>query len=233
MLSPPAGKPPALDVEVLCQLEEILVALEAEAPSLLVIRSNAEKYFCVGADIRVLERTSPETIDSWIACGHRVLDRLDRMPCVTLARVEGYALGGGLEVALACDYLYASDTARLGLPETRLGFVPGWGGAGRLAERVGRVRAKQLIFEARIVTAEEGLAMGLVDALLPADKMDAAIQTLQGNLAAGCPSARADVKSLLSADRAGILSFEQVLSRACVSRPSTQTRIQTFLQRKK
>ncbi|MCC5846915.1 MAG: enoyl-CoA hydratase/isomerase family protein [Verrucomicrobia bacterium] len=233
VLSPPAGRPPTLDGENLGQLKTLLEDLHANPPSLVIVRANSEKYFCVGANIRVLAETTPESIGPWVHGGHAVFDLLEDLPCVTVAAVEGFALGGGLELALACDLIFADASATLGLPETRLGFIPGWGGVGRLANRIGVAQAKRLIFSAEMVNADSALSLGLVDQVCPAGGMEECLQTFRESLVPGCPKARADVKKLLARSRDGIAEREAALSRACVERPETADRLANFLNRKK
>jgi enoyl-CoA hydratase len=160
-----AGKPATLDWTVLDELEGAIQALAVQRADLDVVevRGAAPKYFVVGANIRVLETLDAASIGNWVARGHAVFGQLAALPIPTVAVVEGFALGGGLELALACDWIVAHSTARLGQPEAGLGVVPGWGGTWRLAQRVGLARAKLLCLTGRQIDADEAQRWGLVD----------------------------------------------------------------------
>jgi enoyl-CoA hydratase len=161
-----------------------------------------------------------------------VLNALEDLPCPVIARVDGYALGGGLELALAADLIYAADSGRLGLSEAKLGFIPGWGGCRRLAERIGFSRAKQLFFVGQAIDASEALQIGLVDHVCPAVVLDEAIRSYVEQLCECSANAIAAFKRILhetqDADRARNLAAEMEHSVACVRDPDTQQRLQDF-----
>lgn len=153
-----AGKPATLDHRALDELADRLEEIRSRGDGLrgdglraVVVQSDSEKYFVVGANVNALATLDVETIVPWIEKGHAVFDELEALPLPVVARLEGYALGGGLELALACDLIVASDRARLGQPEANLGFVAGWGGCYRLPRRVGLCRAKELFFTGQII----------------------------------------------------------------------------------
>jgi enoyl-CoA hydratase len=110
--------------------------------------------------------------------GQAVIDKIAALPFPVIAAVNGYALGGGTEMALACDFIYAAETASLGLPETTLGLIPGFGGTQRLARLVGPNRAKELIYTGRIITAEQALAIGLVNQVCSAEALMGAVDKI-------------------------------------------------------
>lgn len=159
------GKPATVDWTVLDELEAALHALadRRDELDLVEVRGAGPKYFVVGANIQVLGGLDAETIQTWVARGHAVFAQLASLAIPTVAVVEGYALGGGLELALACDWIVAHDSARLGQPEANLGVVPGWGGTWRLTQRVGIARAKLLCLTGRQIDAQTAAAWGLVD----------------------------------------------------------------------
>ena len=128
-LVPPEGKPPTMDQDVLTMLGNVISELENAAPRLLIVRSRSSRFFCVGANIAVLKETNADTIIPWVKLGNEVLNRLEDLPYPVIAVVEGYAMGGGLELAMACDLIFAADSARFAQSEAGLGFIPGWGGA--------------------------------------------------------------------------------------------------------
>src|SRR5205823_15114325 len=136
-----------------------------EETRVVVLTGAGEKAFVAGADIKYMSGLGVEEAKSWGALGHEAGRLLETMPKPTLAAINGFALGGGCELALACDFRYASANAKLGQPEVNLGIIPGWGGTQRLARVCGLGVAKELIFTGRMVDAEEALRIGLVNAV--------------------------------------------------------------------
>jgi enoyl-CoA hydratase len=167
----------ALNVETLTELRDRLRELAADDGTRAVVLTGAgEKAFVAGADIKYMSGLDPDQAKGWGALGHEAGRLLETMPKPTIAAVNGFALGGGCELALACDIRYASARAKLGQPEINLGIVPGWGGTQRLARVCGIGVAKELIFTGRTVDAEEALRIGLVNAV--ADPvLDKALET--------------------------------------------------------
>jgi enoyl-CoA hydratase len=156
----------ALDVETLTELRDRLAELaEDDGVRVVILTGAGEKAFVAGADIKYMSGLGVEEAKAWGALGHEAGRLLETMPKPTLAAVNGFALGGGCELALACDVRYASSNAKLGQPEVNLGIIPGWGGTQRLARVCGLGVAKELIFTGRIVDAEEALRIGLVNAV--------------------------------------------------------------------
>jgi enoyl-CoA hydratase/carnithine racemase len=203
----------ALTLEMLAELEHRLDAIGGSAARAVVVRTGADKVFCVGADIGAFSRlTAPQMWRQWIAHGHRVFDRLARLPQPTIAVVDGLAVGGGLELALACDFRIAAPHARFGLPEVGLGTIPGWGGTARLAATVGASRAKELILARRQVDAEKALAWGLVNAV--STELDAEVDRLTADLLGSAPIAQQVAKQLVdaSATRAPAAVLEALAS---------------------
>jgi enoyl-CoA hydratase len=159
----------ALNTETLEELKSQLT-LDSKDPAVrvLVLTGEGDKSFIAGADIAEMkDKNSGEGI-RFAQLGHEVTKLLELMPKPTIAAVNGYALGGGTEMAIACDFIVASDKAVFGQPEVTLGIIPGFGATIRLAKFVGWPRAKELIFSGRRFKAEEALAMGLVNHVYPA-----------------------------------------------------------------
>ena len=153
----------ALDVGTLTELRDRLRELADDDEVRAVVLTGAgERAFAAGADIKYMSGLDVEGARAWGALGHAVARLLETMPKPTIAAVNGFALGGGCELALACDIRYCSSRAKLGQPEINLGLVPGWGGTQRLARAVGAGIAKELIFTGRLVDADEALRIGLV-----------------------------------------------------------------------
>jgi enoyl-CoA hydratase len=154
----------ALDVATLTELRDRLRELAGDADVRVIILTGAgEKAFVAGADIKYMSGLDVAQAKEWGALGHETGRLLETMPKPTIAAVNGFALGGGCELALACDIRYASSGAKLGQPEVNLGIIPGWGGTQRLARVCGLGIAKELIFTGRLVDADEALRIGLVN----------------------------------------------------------------------
>ena len=144
----------------------------------VVLTGAGEKAFAAGADIKYMSGLGVEQARAWGALGHEAGRLLETMPKPTIAAVNGFALGGGCELALACDVRYAARTAKLGQPEINLGIIPGWGGSQRLARTTTLGFAKELIFTGRTVDAEEANRRGLVDAVFePGELLEKALDT--------------------------------------------------------
>jgi len=154
----------ALDVATLTELRDALRDVADDDGIRAVILTGAgEKAFVAGADIKYMSGLDVGQAKAWGALGHEAGRLLETMPKPTIAAVNGFALGGGCELALACDIRYAASGAKLGQPEVNLGIIPGWGGTQRLARVCGLGVAKELIFTGRVVDADEALRIGLVN----------------------------------------------------------------------
>jgi enoyl-CoA hydratase len=162
----------ALDVTTLTALRDRLVELAADPEvRAVVLTGSGEKAFAAGADIKYMSGLDIDQARAWGALGHEAGRLLETMPKATVAAVNGFALGGGCELALACDIRLASTRAKLGQPEINLGIIPGWGGTQRLARTTTLGFAKELIFTGRVVEADEALRRGLVDAVVEPDEL--------------------------------------------------------------
>ena len=197
-----AGKPATVDWTVLDELECALYALSALRTTLdlVEVHGAAPKYFVVGANIAVLETLDGDAIQAWVARGHAVFGQLAILPIPTVAVVEGYALGGGLELALACDWIVAHEGARFGQPEANLGVVPGWGGTWRLAQRIGLARAKLLCLTARQIDTAQAHSWGLVDYAGPEAGVNEFLAQLAAQLRGLSKHALSETKALLHAN---------------------------------
>jgi enoyl-CoA hydratase len=154
----------ALDVATLTDLRDRLREVaEDDGVRVVILTGAGDKAFVAGADIKYMSGLDVEQAKAWGALGHEAGHLLETMPKPTIAAVNGFALGRGCELALACDVRYAGSRAKLGQPEVNLGIIPGWGGTQRLARVCGLGVAKELIFTGRLVDAEEALRIGLVN----------------------------------------------------------------------
>jgi enoyl-CoA hydratase len=184
----------ALDRATLVALER---AIDGARDAAAVVITGAGRAFAAGADIPEMCGFSAEQAETFSRLGHRVFAALEELPIPSIAAVNGYALGGGCELACACDWIYASNKARFGQPEVKLGIMPGFGGTSRLARRVGIAWAKELVLTGEPIVAELAQRIGLVNRVFPADELlDAAVRA--GEAIASCgPLAVARAKRVL------------------------------------
>ncbi len=169
----------ALNTALLKELLDAVRRIESEKElRVLVITGSGEKAFVAGADITELSGLNPVEAAEFTKLGHSVMEAIEQLPIPVIAAVNGFALGGGLELALSCDFIYAAKSAKLGLPEINLGIIPGFGGTQRLARRIGSARAKELIFTGKMITAREAETLGIVNRVVPAESlMEVTIET--------------------------------------------------------
>ncbi len=179
----------------------------------VIITGGGEKAFVAGADITEFNGFAPDAARAYARLGHSVMDAIGQLDVPVIAAVNGFALGGGLELALACDFIYAADSARLGLVETNLGIIPGFGGVGRLARRVGTAMAAELIMSAAQLKADEALRAGLANKVVPAAELLTTAKATANTIASKGPLAVGAVKRLLregeGCDLRAANSFEQ------------------------
>jgi enoyl-CoA hydratase len=162
----------AMNSQTLRELEDTLVQLGGDSSVRAVILTGAgEKSFVAGGDISEMAELGPQGALRFSQTGHRTVAALEALSVPTIAAINGYALGGGLELALSCDLLYASEKAKVGLPEVTLGVIPGFGGTQRLTRLLGRARAMEMIFTGESIDAQKAKEIGLVLDVLPADKL--------------------------------------------------------------
>lgn len=203
----------ALDARTLEELAEIVGEVEAGAARALILTGAGDRAFVAGGDLASMARMGPEEALRFAERGHAVLDRLEALPVPTLAAVNGVALGGGCEVVLACDLVYASTRARLGQPEVNLGIIPGFGGTQRLPRRVGDLRALELLLTGEPVDAPRARELGLVLEVLAPDELLPYVRRKAALIASRGPLAVAAAKRLARAGRDLPLAKAQELER--------------------
>lgn len=164
----------ALNFELIGLIGQAIDEAAASKARALIVMGEGEKAFCAGADIKELQRRDLAAQRAGAALGQAVFAKLDRLPMPSIALVSGYAFGGGCEFALACTLRLALPNAKFGLPEVKLGLIPGYGGTQRLPRLVGAGRALEMVMTGRTVAADEALAIGLVNRIVQAPGLDAA-----------------------------------------------------------
>ena len=227
----------ALNSQVLAELDAALDAIDLDAVRCLIVRGAGEKSFVAGADIAQMKGLTKAEGESFGKQGNDVMRKLETLPIPTIAAVSGYALGGGCELAMSCDFRICSDTAVFGQPETGLGITPGFGGTQRLARLVGPGMAKQMVYTARNIKADEALRIGLVNAVYPLAELYAAAEKLASQIAANAPIAvRAAKKAInegldLPMDEAVVV--EEKAFGSCFETADQQEGMGAFLEKRK
>jgi enoyl-CoA hydratase len=189
----------ALNEELLRELGRTVHELSHDATVRCAILTGAgEKAFAAGADIAAMSEMSAVEAKYFGELGHRIGRAIEELHFPIIAAVNGFALGGGCEIALACDFIYASDKAKLGQPEVNLGVLPGFGGTQRLARRVGAARARELCMTGDTLGAEEALRIGLVNAVVPHAELLPRVREVAKKIASKGPLAVAAVKRVIA-----------------------------------
>jgi enoyl-CoA hydratase len=180
----------ALNAQTLNEIGWALREADGDARIRVVIMTGAgDKAFVAGADIAAMSELAPMEARAFAAAGRAVGDVLEAMQKPVIAAVNGFALGGGTELALACDFIYASDRAKFGQPEVNLGVIPGFGGTQRLPRRIGPGRAMELILTGDIIGADEAFRLGLVNRVVPAAELMAEVRKVADKIASKGPLA--------------------------------------------
>ncbi len=180
----------ALNREVMDGLRDAVISLRDDAAiRCLIITGAGDRAFVAGADIKELAVQTPTSGTEHAQRGQRVLDLIETMGKPVIAAINGFALGGGCELAMACTLRLAADTAKLGQPEINLGLIPGYAGTQRLSRLIGKTRAMELILTGRQIAATEAYAIGLVNRVVPAADLMSEAQALARDLASKAPIA--------------------------------------------
>ncbi len=191
----------ALSSVVLKELEDILTSLRLKFPAEVrgvILTGGGEKAFVAGADIAEINSLNADSGRMFSELGQKIFSMLEKLPMPVIAAVNGFALGGGLELALACDFIYASENAKLGLPEVSLGLIPGFGGTVRLTRILGENRSRELIYTGAPMSAAEAERMGLVNRVFPqANLISEVRKTMTAILSRGPMAVAAAKKTIL------------------------------------
>jgi len=228
----------ALNAELITEFSQVLDAVAADADiRVLILTGAGEKAFVAGADITELATFNPLQAKQFSQQGHQAINRLQALPIPVIAAVNGFALGGGSEIALACDFIYASRDAKFGLPEITLGIVPGFGGTQRLPRLIGKNLAKELIFTGRMIDAQEALQIGMVNQVHDAsDLMPAVHKTAKQIGTKGSASLRAAkqaINSGMDVDLQTGCRLEIDAFAVCMASQDAQEGTRAFLEKRK
>lgn len=227
----------ALNTKVIADLDSALTEFVNDDSLRVAILSGEGKAFVAGADLKELHEAEGDAARAFTELGQKVFRRIETIDKPVLAAINGFALGGGLELALACDLIYASDRAELGLPETGLGIIPGFGGTQRLARRAGPSKARELIYTGRRLDGTAAAALGVVDGVFPASELNAQVVKIANSIARQAPLAIAYSKRAIrdGMDRpsADGLELEQELAISTFGTDDQEEGFNAFLARRK
>ena len=228
----------ALNSEVLSDLDELVRTVSADADiRALVITGSGEKAFVAGADIGEMSTLTPAEGEVFGKHGNDVFRKLETLPIPTIAAVNGFALGGGCELSMSCDIRLCADTAVFGQPEAGLGITPGFGGTQRLARLVSPGMAKQLIYTAKNIKADEAYRIGVVNAVYPLDELLPAAEKMAETIAKNAPIAvRACKKAInegLEAKMDDAVVIEEKLFGSCFQTADQIEGMSAFLEKRK
>ena len=228
----------ALNSDLLDELSDILDKVaNNEDIRVLVLTGAGDKAFIAGADINELARCNALMAKRFAQKGQAVINKLQGLAIPVIAAVNGYALGGGTEMALACDFIYAAETAIFGLPEITLGIIPGFGGTQRLPRLISANMAKELIFTGRMLKAQEAKELGLVNQICASAELMPAIMKTARNIAAkgkvSLRAAKEAVNNGLNVDLATGLLLEQDAFALCMASEDAKEGTHAFLEKRK
>lgn len=210
----------ALNISVLEELSELLdLVRDDEGARVIILTGSGDKAFVAGADIPVMLPMNVQQGKEFAFLGQALLHKIEEFEKPVIAAINGFALGGGTEISMACDIRIASDKARFGQPEVKLGIIPGFGGTQRLPRLVGRGMAKMLIFSAKMIDAQEALRIGLVEQVVPHDTLMDEAKALARAINAMSPTAvrlaKASINHGLDVDMRTGNSFEAFVFGHC------------------
>ncbi len=196
------NRPKALNVLNWDTLKELGRIVENDLPGenlrVLIITGTGDKAFVAGADVGQMSEMSPKEFREYIDYAHRIFSLIENAPYPSIAAINGYALGGGCELALACDLRIASERTKIGFPEVKLGIFPGWGGSQRVTRIMGNGKAKELIYTGEMVGAEEALRLGLVERVVPHEVVMKEAVELAQTISARAPLAVSAAKKAIN-----------------------------------
>ncbi|MFH2058368.1 MAG: enoyl-CoA hydratase-related protein [Pseudomonadota bacterium] len=235
------NRPKALNALNNALFDELDIALDnvRDNPQIkvLILTGNGDKAFVAGADIAELVKMNPLEGKYFSRKGQNVFSKIEKLPIPAIAAVNGFALGGGLEAALGCDFIYASDKAVFGLPEMNLGLIPGFGGTQRLARLIGPNRAKEMIFTGKVISAQQAFEFGIVNKICEHDVlMDEVLKTARLIASKGkvaLRSAKEVIQNGLNADLETGCRIENDVFGLTMASPDAKEGTSAFLEKRK
>ena len=228
----------ALNIETLKELQAgIQEVKDNPAMKVLIITGAGEKAFVAGADIQEMKEMDSVAALTFSRLGHDTMKMIQDLERPVIAAVNGFALGGGTEIALACDFIYASDNAKFGLPEVTLGVFPGFGGTQRLPRLIGKGKAKELIMTGKMISAQDAFQMGMVNRVLPQaslmEETKKVATQIAGNGPIGLRLAKRVVNSGFDVDLAEACSMESLAFSICFSTEDQKEGMKAFAEKRK
>lgn len=222
------NRPKVLNALSTSLLNELYALLQNIQEKVVILTGAGEKAFIAGADIREMDGMTGEQWIDYCRLGRSTLSLLETGPFVSIAAVNGYAFGGGMEVALACDMVVASDNALMGMPEVKLGVIPSFSGIERLSKVVGKYRALEWMLTGKHFTAGQAQEMGLVNQVCPGDQLLPVCEALAGEVVKNSFSAMMGVKQVMRQ-----AEMEESVSLNCFTKSDRKVRMDAFLMSKK
>lgn len=227
----------ALNSSVLKELDSTLDAIDLETTRCLILTGAGSKSFVAGADIAEMSTLTKEEGEAFGKVGNDVFRKLETFPIPVIAAINGFALGGGCEIAMSCDIRICSENAVFGQPEVGLGITPGFGGTQRLARLVGAGMAKQMIYSARNIKADEAFRIGLVNSVYPAEELMEQAEKLATTIAKNAPIAVRNCKKAindgLQVDMDQAIVIEEKLFGDCFESYDQKEGMTAFLEKRK
>ncbi|MEE2902306.1 MAG: enoyl-CoA hydratase-related protein [Myxococcota bacterium] len=233
------NRPKALNALNAATLDAFTSALRevSSETRVIIVQGSGEKSFVAGADIAEMADLSPTEAAAFAAQGHEAANLIETLDAIVIAQVQGFALGGGCEMALACDMIIAGEKAKFGQPEVGLGVTPGFGGTTRLVRQVGLHRALQLLATGEIIKADQALAWGLVNEVVAQDELSNRVQAIAEMIAKNAPFAVAASKKSARAaaetDLRTANALEQQLFGLCFSTADQKEGMRAFIEKRK
>ena len=227
----------ALNTEVIQDLDAVLDSIDLGTTRVLVVTGAGEKSFVAGADIAAMSTMTVQEAREFSKAGNDVFRKLETLPIPSIAAVNGFALGGGNELAMSCDIRYCSENAMFGQPEVGLGITPGFGGTQRLARLIGTGKAKEMVYAAVNIKADEAYRVGLVNAVYTQEELMPAAKKLAGAIAKMAPIAVRNSKKAmndgLQTDMDQAIVIEEKLFGGCFETEDQKNGMQAFLEKRK
>ena len=227
----------ALNFETLRDLDAVLDGIDLDTVRCVVLSGGGDKAFVAGADVKEMSGFTPAQALEFGTYGNGVFLKLENLPVPVIAAVNGFALGGGCELAMACDIRIASEKASFGQPEAGLGIPPGFGGTQRMARLIGAQKAKELIFTCRRIKADEALSLGLVAQVVPVDALMETAVAMANTIAANVPCAIRACKAAINrgaqVDMAHAVAIEAQLFSGCFETADRKEAMAAFVEKRK